>query len=354
MNTSVKTFLQNVRYAFRPDKPLLFARLAYAVFRSYVLRSPPLRYVDFSIGFECNMACEHCFATALQSPVPRRRMAPADYRRVAKQSMALGAVNFSFQGGEPLMMPQLPGIIKAVNPWMNVISVTTNGMLVTPEKLRELRTCGVDILTVSLDSGIPEEHDRFRNKPGAFSAVVNGIKLALGMGFRVTLGTVVTHGSVHSQGLKRLIELAQDLKVLLYFIFPVPAGRWAGVTNMLLTGEDVAYIESLTQSSSLLRTDFQANFGPRGCGAAKEILYITTYGDVLTCPFIHVTAGNVFDESVAEIRNRAIANPYFSTYHPRCLASTDDRFREDVLKKTCGAARLPLPWDVAFGPERPA
>ena len=91
-----------------------------------------------------------------------------DYARVARQAMALGAVNFSFQGGEPLMFKKLPHIIRACRPERNVISVTTNGTLLTEERVEELKRIGVDILTVSLDSGIAEEHDRFRAREGTW------------------------------------------------------------------------------------------------------------------------------------------------------------------------------------------
>gem|GEM_PF-1718071 len=43
---------------------------------------------------------KHCFATAFTSS-DRRKMELDDYRRVMKEANELGAVNFSFQGGEP-------------------------------------------------------------------------------------------------------------------------------------------------------------------------------------------------------------------------------------------------------------
>jgi MoaA/NifB/PqqE/SkfB family radical SAM enzyme len=271
-----------------------------------------------------------------------------DYARVARECMQLGAVNFSFQGGEPLLFRNLGEIITACQPSRNVISVTTNGTLLTEERIAQLKRVGVDILTISLDSAIPEEHDRFRGAPGAFQKTMAGINLALREGLRVTLGTVVTHQSVRSEGITALTQLAQELKVILYFIMPVPAGRWAENREMFLTPEDLTYLDELTRRSPYLRTDFQANLGRYGCGAVKEILYITPYGDVLPCPFLHISPGNVFEESVEAIRNRALQNPYFADYYQKCLASTDEEFIAQVLSKTFEASELPLPWDRVF------
>lgn len=340
-------FFLNLKYAFRPRKPRLLGRLAWAVIRSYLFRRSTLRYVDFAIDFACNLRCEHCFATSLQAP-GRRHMAIDDYARVAKECMELGAVNFSFQGGEPLLFKHLVDIIAACRPHLNVISVSTNGTLLNEGRVANLKQMGVDILTVSLDSAIAEEHDRFRGVVGTFEKTMAGIRLALKENLRVTLGTVVTHQTLRSAGITGLIRLARELRVLLYLIWPVPAGLWLNNQEVLLTPADLDYISELTRSSPYLRTDLQANMGFYGCGAVKEILYLTPYGDVLPCPFMHISLGNVFEESVRTIRDRALKNPYFATYQPKCLASTDVEFIDQYLSKTFTARQLPIPWNEVF------
>ncbi|MDI6756629.1 MAG: radical SAM protein [Endomicrobiia bacterium] len=342
-------FLINLRYAFRPRKPMAVARVANAFIKSKVFGRPPLRYVDFSIRQECNLKCAHCFATAFTDDT-RPRMTPKDYFRVAGECMALGAVNFSFQGGEPLMFKELPDIIAACRPHKNLISVTTNGTLLDEKRVAELKKIGVDIFTVSLDSSIPEEHDGFRGMKGAFARAVEGIKIARRAGINVTLGSVVTHHTLKSEGIKGLMKMAEEMKIILNIIFPVPAGRWSRENdNMLLTPDDVAHIESLTSRSRYIRTDFQGNLGRRGCGAAKEILYLTPYGDVLTCPFIHISFGNIFEESVKTIRDRALRNSYFKDYAPNCLASTDEDFVKKYIRRTLLAPKIPMSWRDAFG-----
>lgn len=341
-------FAINFKYAFRPHKPLLFLRLAKTVIKSYIFNSPPLRYVDFALDFACNLRCKHCFAVSLRRE-NRRRLTIDEYRNIAEQCMKLGSVNFSFQGGEPLLFGQLSKIIPVFKPERNVISVTTNGTLLTEDKVLELKKTGVDILTVSLDSSIAKEHDDFRGLPGSFDKTLKGIKLALKNGLRVTLGSVVTHQTLKSKGIIGLIELAKKMKVVLYLILPVPAGNWISQESMLLTHEDLLLIENLVSSSCYVRTDFQANLGNYGCGAIKEILYITPYGDVLPCPFLHFSMGNLLEEPLDVIRNRGLKNKYFVSYHNKCLASTDEDFIKNYLSKTFKADELPLSWEKMFG-----
>jgi len=68
-----------------------------------------------------------------------------------------------------------------------------------------------------------------------------------------------------------------------------------------------------------------------GCGAVKEILYFTPYGDVLACPFLHFSLGNVFEEDLDTIQRRALRNPYFALYYPVCLAAEHRDFIERYL-----------------------
>ncbi len=339
--------LMNFRYAFNPRKPQLVPRMASAVWNSSVLKRSRLRYVDMAIDFACNLKCKHCFASSLAQP-GRRKMELTDYSRIATECMALGAVNFSFQGGEPLMSPQLGDIISVFKPERNLISVTTNGTLLTEERVNELKRMKVDILTVSLDSADPEEHDAFRGASGTFQKAVDGIHIALKKGLKVTLGTVVTHQNLKTPGINELVKMAKKLRVLLYFILPVSAGRWTENEDMRLSDSDLAYIESLTRQHPNIRTDLQANLGGYGCGAAKEILYLTPYGDVLVCPFLHVSPGNIFENSIEYIRNLSLENPYFASYHPKCLVSSDREFIDKYLCKTFEKKKLPLAWGNVF------
>lgn len=343
----ISELLLNVRYAFRSGKPVLLLRLVFAVIRTSILRQKRLRYVDFAIDYACNLKCKHCFAATLNRP-KSRKMNIQDYSRIASECMAEGAVNFSFQGGEPLLNNNLGKIISACSPKKNLISVTTNGTLLTWDKINALKKYGVDILTVSLDSAIPEEHDNFRGKVGTFEKALKGIDLALKAGLNVTIGTVVTHQTLRTAGIRGLITLAKELKVVLYLILPVLAGNWTSHKEMLLSDEDLEYINQLTYETPYVRTDLQANLGGYGCGAAKEILYLTPYGDVLVCPFLHVTPGNIFRNSIRDIRKKAMGNMYFSKYHPLCLVSSDKEFVNRYLSKTFNENGLPIQWDNVF------
>ena len=340
-------FWISFRYAFRPHKPLLTIRLVFLLIKVYFFGIKPLRYVDFAVDYKCNLNCTHCFAKSLEKE-NKDRLTIEDYKRVVRESMALGAVNFSFQGGEPLIYKDLEKIIKACQPERNLISVTTNGLLLTPEKLKELRTWGVDILTVSLDSAIPEEHDEFRKSKGAFEQTLCGIREAIKQGFHITIGSTVYHGNIRSEGILKLCDLAIKLKCVLCFNLGVPVGNWANQDEILLTEDDFEYLNSLVKKSTYIRTDLEANIAGYGCGAIKEILYVTPYGDVFACPFIHISFGNVKEHSVTVIRRKGLDCKYFKNYYPRCLCAADREFINNYLSKTLLTKSPPIKAEEVF------
>jgi MoaA/NifB/PqqE/SkfB family radical SAM enzyme len=327
MKHRIRWFLINFKYAFRLNKPFLFINLIRNFFCVLFLNKTLLRYVDFAIGYRCNLNCKHCFAIDLIEN-DRHTITPSEYHRVAKEAMKLGAVNFSFQGGEPLLYPELEAYIKAVHPRSNLISVTTNGTLLNDTMLKKMKRWGVDILTVSLDSGIPEEHDNFRQKEGCFSEIYSGIKRALSYGFNITIGTVITSQNLRSEGIKRLIDISRNLRIILMLIPGVPIGRWKDKENILLKSDDIAYLEKMVSKYPYVRTDFDANYFKKGCGALKEILYLNPYGDVFACPFIHKKLGNVLSDSINTIRTRYLKNNLFKDYHNKCIATLKEVYSE--------------------------
>lgn len=324
------------------SKPVLLWRVFLNYFRFFLNpKNPPLHYIDFVTDYRCNLACQHCFAARF-ARFQKEKLTLTDYQRVAREAMKLGVIHFSFQGGEPLLDSRLPKIIKTFRPWANYISVTTNGALLTAAKLRQLKKLGVDKISLSLDSIQPAVHDKFRGKKGTFKKAWRGMKLALKMGFRITINTTVSHQNLYSKGIQELFAWADKNKIILNPIFACPVGRWQENEKILLTPKDRKEIDRWREKSAYIRRDMDSNWFYFGCPAVKEVLYITPDGEVLPCPFLHFSLGNVKKESLATIRQRALKSKIFQKYHQKCLAAENKKFLKDYLKFIRKAKSLPV------------
>ena len=337
------------KYGVHLKKPLYLLRLVKNYLFLLFLRRQPFKYVEFVIDYGCNLKCQHCFAQSFKKPLNSRRMGIEDYKRVAREAMGLGALDFSFQGGEPFLFFELmEKIIKACQPSKNLIAVTTNATLINQEKIIKLKKLGVNSLTISLDSGLAKEHDKFRGVHGTFAKATKAIELARDNRMNVVINTTISHFSLYSEGLQKLIEFSSKNKILLNTILAVPVGRWTGRESFLLTKDDFKYLDKLRRKYPFIRRDVDSNYLSWGCGAVKESLYITPYGDVLTCPFIHISLGNIFKESLGKIRERGLSLKFFDHYHKKCLAGEDRNFIEKYLSRTFNEKDLPINFDQGF------
>lgn len=326
-------FRYSVRYATSLRKPRLMARLAQRVVRAKFFQKPMLRYIDVCITTKCNLTCVHCFATSFDRQ-DRNILSPGEWREVARQCMDLGAVSFGLTGGEPMVHDKLVEVVRSLAPERNLISINSNGTLLTDSRARELYHAGVDVLQFSMDSADAAEHDIFRQKAGAFEATCDAIHIARRAGLKVTIVCTLNHQNIRTPGVRRLIEFAAEQRLLLILSRAVPAGRWLANEDILLSQDDFTYMYDLVRRHPHVRTDMDSNYARYGCSAATEKLYVTPFGDVIPCPFMHISFGNVRDDSVSVVRDRMLSTHTLASYSQTCHVAEDRRFISQTLSKT--------------------
>lgn len=296
--------------------------------------------MDVAVSYDCNFSCEHCSAEALKSD--SSPLSIFEYRRIAKDAMDCGVMAFHFTGGEPLLRNDLLDVIAAFQPRKNLISIQTNGWFVTDDFLEAYKAIGGDILCVSVDSVTAESHDSFRQKEGSWKRAVRALRRGKAHGFGTLLAATVTHQSMNDGELVALTRFSMGLGAILSLNLAVPAGNWQGCDDFILTAEDRAKLNAHIRANPHVRTDFQSNWRKRGCPAFKEKCYLSPYGDVIPCPFIHVKFGNVRDQSLKDIRERALRQKWLKVYHPVCIAAES---REFIASAGCyrgNLGRMPL------------
>lgn len=339
-------FFYNVKYAAILSKPKLMKRLVYSTIKAKLFNQAFLRYVDINLSNKCNLHCTHCFATALDSDGPP--LSPDQWHDIAGQCMELGSVSFGITGGEPLMNKNLPELVRALYPQENLITINSNGTLLTNEKAKTLHEAGVDIFQFSMDSYLPEEHDQFRKRKGVFHKLIKAIDIALDNHMKVTLVCTVSHQTVRSAGVQGVIDYAKKRGILLILSRAAPTGEWLGDRKILLTKEDQEYMYGLVRKYSNVRTDMDTNFKKYGCSAATEKLYVSPFGEVLPCPFMHITFGNLKLDSVKVVRDRMLSVPRLNNYALICHVAEDSEFIEGPLAKTFQSKRNVTDWKECF------
>jgi MoaA/NifB/PqqE/SkfB family radical SAM enzyme len=69
----------------------------------------------------------------------------------------LGTTIITLSGGEPTLHPDLDAIIRRIRGRGAIATVITNGLLLTPDRIRALNRAGLDYLQISIDNVAPDE-----------------------------------------------------------------------------------------------------------------------------------------------------------------------------------------------------
>lgn len=174
--------------------------------------------------YRCNLECGMC-------PFWRREdeelLTVDDEVRMMK-ALARGGVSFlGFEGGEPLLRPDLPQILAESHQRFHT-SVVTNGWLLR-NRVRDIAP-HLDLIFVSLD-GIGDLHDRLRGIPGSFNRAVEGIRSVRG---RVPVAISSTITNENMDDAEKVVALAQRLGVQVTFQV---AYRYSTAENLTPGGE---------------------------------------------------------------------------------------------------------------------
>ena len=242
-------------------------------------------------------------------------------------------LSWNITGGEPLIVEWLDELIPILEPQNHFIAIQTNCSLLTEDRAMQLSKLGVNCITTSLDSFIPAEHDKFRKFENSYQKVLQGIKNARKAGMQTLVGIIVTHQNLRSKSFTDLIELINRMGAICLFNLAVPCGKWKNNHDMILRGDDRQYLEKIMERYPMTSTDHEVGRNALGCPAGMEKIYITPYGEVTPCPFIHISFGNVREQPLREIINNMREIKEFSEYQNICIAAEDRLFHKNVFSK---------------------
>jgi MoaA/NifB/PqqE/SkfB family radical SAM enzyme len=106
---------------------------------------------------QCNLDCHYCNEYDNSVPHP----ATEDLKAYLDKISELGCLRIGFQGGEPLMHPDIVALVRhAKQLGFLRISMSTNGLRLTRPLLRDLGEAGLDALQISVDRMTPIESTR--------------------------------------------------------------------------------------------------------------------------------------------------------------------------------------------------
>jgi len=140
--------------------------------------------------YRCNLACAGCGKIQHPAHVLRTQLSVEQCMRAVDECPAPVV---SIAGGEPLLHPEIEGIVAGLVERRKYVYLCTNGLLLE-RKLDRFTPSRYLNLSVHLD-GLEPEHDLAVCREGVYRRAHRAIQAALARGFRVTTNTTLFAGA---------------------------------------------------------------------------------------------------------------------------------------------------------------
>lgn len=252
----------------------------------------PLATVYWICTQACNLRCTYCYQSAAK-PRPNE-LTTAEGMRLIDQVVELGARTFIFTGGEPFFRPDLLELARYSRDAGLRTNVITNGQSIDEANIDDVAAIFHNV-TVSLDHGLPEHHDRNRGE-GSWEKAVGAIDLLLEHGVAVDINSVLTYYGLAD--LHELLAFVRRRRIGDHRIvpqFPMGRGRASRArTGELTAGELLGLEQQLRAAAAGFAPDEQRSSSPEGvystkgmrrnhCGAGLSEVSVDPEGWVYPC-----------------------------------------------------------------------
>jgi MoaA/NifB/PqqE/SkfB family radical SAM enzyme len=307
--------------------------------------------IQFQYNYTCNFTCEHCSIKKFQGKENKRSFTIADVKKLFQQADELGLARVTITGGEPLVFKDFDELVAAIDPQKFYINCDTNGWLLDNARAKHLKSIGVDRVQLSIDSLNAKEHDKFRQTKGSFDRAIKSIDAAVDAGLAIFVQTVVTKQRLHSDEFLEFVKYFNSRGIGVFVTYAKPVGAWEGNFDSMVDKNDMEYMKELEKKHNVF-THLTPAYGlDMGCIAVKGMFSVTQYGDVLPCPYIHTSIGNVFEEPLKDILKRGLEIKYFGEHVDTCLIAEDREFIDKYIVNRIYGKPLPVPCSEVFTEE---
>jgi radical SAM protein with 4Fe4S-binding SPASM domain len=296
--------------------------------------NPPV-LVSFSVTRQCNLRCRQCYSVSVETPHPDE-LTTGEAHKLISEIARSGARLLIFDGGEPLMRPDLPELISYTREIGLRPLLGTNASLIDDAMAQKLKSAGLAAAAISLDAADAQTHDDIRGQAGSFDGAIAGMQALRRAGIPFQIGPCINSRTLGE--LPKIAEWGKKLGAIAMEVFDyIPSGRAKESTDLELTSEQkhqlVRQIIDLQRGSDEIlfrcigipqywvevektvpEDEVMSKFVRTCCGAGVRYACVLYDGTVFPCMVLQKAVGNVretpFDvlwqesEVFATLRNR--------------------------------------------------
>jgi len=265
--------------------------------------------IAFEVTRQCRFNCVYCRAGATASKPDE--LTTEQCKKILDSIAAFKRCVIIFTGGEPMERPDIYELLMHCRSLRLPRVMATCGYLINEKSIKKLKRTGIKALSFSIDGISPRTHDTIRQADGAFEATVRAAKITKEAGIPFQINTTISKLNIDE--FVGIADLALKLGANCFnpFIL-VPTGRGKRIPDAII---DPIEYESLLNELLVMKMKSKINIrltcGPQftricsqakiknfrkdvpGCIGGRNFGFISYKGDVQTCGFLQISAGNL-------------------------------------------------------------
>jgi radical SAM protein with 4Fe4S-binding SPASM domain len=272
----------------------------------------------FELTYKCNLKCRHCYICEENG---RDELSTGQIYSIVDELKQLGTGIITLTGGEIFLRKDLFSIIQYIQRSGIMVTLKTNGTLITEEVLSKfsgLNPCPVDISLYGLNRRTFED---VTNIIGSFARCMRGIELLQKCGMPISLAyTLTTLNWCEAQEVKKYAWKRKLDFIFSPYLSPkvncsrdnlecrVSPERMVDVIQKVARNKkEPDYVRPTKRKKVVGKTFFR-------CDVGKSEIFINPYGDVKPCLDILKPAYNVLNYSVHKAWKRIVN--YILSFEP--------------------------------------
>jgi len=300
---------------------------------------------SIELTMRCNLRCSHCYCP----PGDRKsELDTAEVEGVFDALAAMGTVFLLMTGGDPLLRKDFPELYRYAKQRGMLITVYTNGTLVTDEIAALWEALPPYLVEISLYGLTREVYEGVVGVTGAYDRCLAGIARVLQGGHRLALKCPTTIQNAHQ--VSGIAQLAKDLGVEFRYD-PLILATMEGKRHphaVRLSAEEILALEASDVEKDrawrkyLSEEEHPAIGGERlfSCGAGKNFLHVDPYGNVQVCLMVK--------EFARSLRSKPLEEIYYDDF-PEILSTKRDELskcRACAHRSTCSNCPGVASWET--------
>lgn len=280
MQCTEKTWLSNEEYLRK------FNRTAER------LRIPLSGSLDLT--HRCNLRCIHCYLGDRSDLKPYKEMNTEQILSILDQITEAGCLYLLITGGEPLLREDFREIYSHAKTNGLLVTVFTNGTLITDKIIRLFNDLPPHIVEISLYGATASTYEKITKVTGSYERCLHGVRQLLKHNINVRLKTILM--TVNKHEFFNIENIAQDFGVRFRFdaaVFPCLDGNMSPL-SLRVPPEDAIRLEFslkdrfeswkkyLVMTKGQILADDLYN-----CGAGITSFHIDPYGTLKPCLMVN-------------------------------------------------------------------